>query len=55
MKHSLLNSPIIIPLYGFHFKSTDFDDEPAFIDSRSICKQLQNFVISEILMDSVVN
>ena len=26
--HSLLNSPIIIPRYGFHFRSTDLTDKP---------------------------
>ena len=26
--YSLLNSPIIIPQYGFHFRSTDLPDKP---------------------------
>ena len=26
--HSLLNSPIIIPCCGFHFRSTDLADKP---------------------------
>ena len=28
MEHSLLNSPIIIPHYGFHFRSTDLAEKP---------------------------
>ena len=27
-EHSLLNSPIIIPRYGFHFRSTDLAFKP---------------------------
>ena len=27
-RHSLLNSPIIIPRYGFHLRSTDLADKP---------------------------
>ena len=27
---SLLNSPIIIPRYGFHFRSTDLTDKPLY-------------------------
>ena len=37
--HSLLNSPIVIPRYGFHFRSTDLADKPHSYDSGSICKQ----------------
>ena len=36
---SLLNSPIIIPRYGFHFRSTDISDKPHSYDCGSICKQ----------------
>ena len=28
IENSLLNSPIIIPCYGFHFRSTDQGDKP---------------------------
>ena len=28
IEHSLLNSPIIIPHYGFHFRLTDLADKP---------------------------
>ena len=28
IEHSLLKSPIIIPRYGFHFRSTDLADKP---------------------------
>ena len=28
IEHSLFNSPIIIPRYGFHFRSTDLADKP---------------------------
>ena len=28
IEHSLLYSPIIIPRYGFHFRSTDLADKP---------------------------
>ena len=28
MEHSLCNSPIIIPCYGFHFRSTDLSNKP---------------------------
>ena len=28
IEHSLLNSPIVICRYGFHFRSTDLADKP---------------------------
>ena len=34
IEHSLLNSPIISPRYGFHFKSTDLAEKKPFIGLR---------------------
>ena len=34
MVHSLINSPTIIPRYGFHFRSTDIADKPPFTGFR---------------------
>ena len=28
IQHSPFNSPIIVPFYGFYFRSTDLADEP---------------------------
>ena len=39
IEHRVLNSPIIIPHYGFHFRLTDLTDKPDSQDSGSICKQ----------------
>ena len=32
--HSLLNSPIVIRRFGFHFRSTDLADKPPLIGFR---------------------
>ena len=37
IEHSIFNSPIIIPRYGFNFRSTDLADKPHSQDSRSLC------------------
>ena len=45
IEHSLLNSPIIIPRYGFHFRSTDLPNKPHSNDSGSLCKQTANTLL----------
>ena len=45
IEHSLPNSPIIIPCYGFHFRSTDLPDKPHSKDSASLCKQTANTLL----------
>ena len=40
IEHSLLNSPIILPRYGFQFSSKDLPDKLHSKDSVSICKQI---------------
>ena len=44
-EHSLLNSHIIISLYGYHLRSTDLADKPISFDSESLCKQTANAVL----------
>ena len=41
IEHSLLNSPIFIPRYGFNFRSTDLADKAYSKVSGSVCKQTE--------------
>ena len=55
IEYSLLNSPVVILLYRFHFRSTDLAVTNPI---HRISGQFVNkpaFFISQILMDSVVN
>ena len=48
IEHSLLNSPIIIPGYRFHFRPTDLADKAHSYDSGLICKETVNTPLSPV-------
>ena len=56
IEHRLLYSPIIIPRYGFHYRSTDLADKPIHRFSGPFVNKLQIlFCDRALLMSSFHN